>query len=157
MHFSWHSSTPGTHSYHTTPSYDVPAVGNIQPSLTAKKLGIHFDSYLTFDKHINETIKKAMGTLMFINRNKKYFSKETRITILQTLVLSILNHGITVWGTTNSTLINKIQKVQNFAIKVADGQAKKNDHVTPQFKEMKWLRVKDLITFKIITTIFKHN
>ncbi len=75
-----------------------------------------------------------MGTLMFINRNKKYFNKETRITILQTLVLSILNHGITVWGTTNSTLINKIQKVQNFAIKIADGQAKKIDPVTPLFK-----------------------
>ncbi len=107
------------------------AGSNIQPSLTAKNLGIHFDSNLTFDKHINETIKKAMGTLMFINRNKKYFNKETRITILHTFVLSILNHGITIWGTTKSTLINKIQKVQNFAIKIACGQAKKFDHVTP--------------------------
>ncbi len=47
--------------------------------------------------------------------------------------------------------------MQNFAIKTADGQVKKVDHVTPLFKEMKWLRVKDLITFNIVTTIFKHT
>ncbi len=59
------------------------AGSNIQPSLTAKNLGLHFDSYLTFDKHINETIKKAMTTLMFINRKKNYFIKETRVTTQQ--------------------------------------------------------------------------
>ncbi len=68
---------------------------------------------------------------MFISRNKDYFDKATRVTFLQTLVLSILKHGITLWGTTNSTLIDKVQKVQNFAITIADGKAKKFDHTTP--------------------------
>ncbi len=80
---------------------------------------------MTFDRQVSEMIKKAIGTLMFINRNKDYFDKETRVTILQTLVLSTLKYGITVWGTTNSTLIEKVQKVQNFTIKIADWKAKK--------------------------------
>ncbi len=87
------------------------AESDIQPLLNAKNFGIYLDSYMTFDKHISEIIKKAMGTLMFINRSKDYFDKETRVTILQTLVLSVLKHGVTIWRTTNSTLINKVQKV----------------------------------------------
>ncbi len=94
---------------------------------------------------------------MFINRNKDYFDKATRVTILQTLVLSVLKHGITVWGTTNSTLIDKVQKVQNFAIKTADGKANKFDHVTPLFEEFKWLRIKDCITSSFVTSVFKHR
>lgn len=133
------------------------AGSDIQPSTHAKNLGIYLDSYLTFEKHTSEIIKKAMGTLMFVNRNKDYFTKDTRITILQTLVLSALNYGITVWGTTNSTILNKVQKIQNFTIKVADGKARKFDHVTPLFKELKWLRVKELVTFNLIITVFKYK
>ncbi len=97
-----------------------------------------------------------MGTLMFINRNKDHFDKETRVTILQTLVISVLKHGITIWGTTNSTLIDKVQKVQNFAIKIADGKARKFDHVTPLYEQFKWLKIKDCIAFSLVIAIFKH-
>lgn len=112
---------------------------------------------MTFDRHINEMTRKTMGTLNFINRHKDLFNKETRIMVIQTLVLSIIKYGITVWGTTNSTLINKVQKLQNFAIKEADGKARKYDHVTPLFKDLQWLKIKDLITFNLITKVFKQK
>ncbi len=131
------------------------ADSDIQSSMNAKNLSVYQDTYMTFDKHISEIIKKAMGTLMFINKNKDYFDKATRVTILQTLVLSVLKHGITIWGTTNSTLRDKVQKVQNFAIKIADGKAKKFDHVTPLYD--KWLRIKDCITLSFVTSVFKHR
>ncbi len=112
---------------------------------------------MTFDKHISEIIKKAMGTLMFINRNKYYFDKGTRVTILQILVLRVLKHGVTIWGTTNSKLIDKVQKLQNFAIKIADGKARKFDHVTPLYEKFKWLKIEDCITFSLVVAIFKHR
>ncbi len=116
---------------------------DLQPSTNAKNLGVYLDNYMTLEKHVNEIIKKAMGTLVFINRNKDYFDKATRVTILHARVLSVLKHGITVWGTTNSTLIDKVQKVQNFATEF--------DHVTPLFEEFKWLRIKDSITLSFVT------
>ena len=121
-----------------------------------KNLGLYFDRYMTFENHVNEITKKAMGALMFINRNKENFNIETRKTIVQSLVLSILNYGNTIWGTNNDTLIMKVQKLQNFAIKVADGRARKFDHVTPLFKAFQWLKIKDQIKFSIIATIFKQ-
>ncbi len=75
-----------------------------------------------------------MGALVAINRNKHHFDT-TRLTILHTLVLSAIKYGTNIWGTTNSTLLNKVQKLQHFAIKVADGKAQKFDHVTPLLNE----------------------
>ncbi len=85
---------------------------------------------MTFDTHINEMSKKVMGTLMYINRIKNCFDKSTRILAVQSLVLSVLNHCITIWANTNTTLLTTAQKLQNFAIKVTDGKAQKFDHVT---------------------------
>ncbi len=96
-----------------------------------------------------------MGTLMYINRVKHYFDERTRVLIIQSLVLSILNYCNTVWGTTNNTLLFKLQKLQNFAIRVADGTARKYDHVTPLFERLQWLDNKKSITFNTAITMFK--
>ncbi len=75
----------------------------IQPSCQVKNLGVHFDNYMTFDVHISKINHKVMGTLMYINRVKHYFDEPTRVFIIQSLVMSILNYCNTVWGTTNNT------------------------------------------------------
>ncbi len=94
---------------------------------------------------------------MFMNRHKNLFNKETHKIIVQTLVLSIIKYGITIWGTTNSTLINKVQKLQNIAVKIADGKARKYDHVIPLFIDLLLIKIKDLITFNSVNRVFKHK
>ena len=108
-----------------------------------KNLGVNIDRRMLFDVHISEVNKKAMGILMFIRRISDNFDKLTRKIVVETLVLSIINYCIGIWGTTNVTLIHRIQKVQNFAAKVAIGGARKYDHVTPVMKDLQWLRIKD--------------
>ena len=36
----------------------------IEPTTSANNLGVYFDSYMTFEKHITEMSKKAIGTIM---------------------------------------------------------------------------------------------
>ncbi len=48
---------------------------------------------------------------------------------MQSLALSILNYCNTIWGITNTTLLNKAQKLQNFAFKIINGK-KKIEHIT---------------------------
>ncbi len=109
----------------------------VKPCSSVKNLGVHIDSYMTFETHVNEVGKKVMGTLMYINRIKHCFDKPTRILAVQSMVLSVLNYCVTIWGRTNNTLLTTTQNLQNFAIKVADGRAEKYDHVTPVFKELR--------------------
>ena len=116
---------------------------SIYPSMHVKNLGVHFDRYMLFDVHIAELSKKITGILMFINRVSENFDKTTRKTVVQSLVLSVINYCISIWGSTTKTLLHTVQKLQNFAAKVAVGGARKCDHVTPIMKELKWLNVED--------------
>ena len=128
----------------------------IKPTNHVKNLGIHMDSFMCFDTHINEVNKKVMGTLMFISRVKHCLDKPTRMLIIQSLVLSLLNYCSIAWGTTNNTLLMKVQKLHNFAAKVADGRARRFDHVTPILKELHWLNMKKNITLNTAVVIFKQ-
>ena len=110
---------------------------------------------MLFDVHIDQLTKKVMGTLMFINRISQNFDKLTRILAVQSLVLTLINYCNVIGGTTNETLQHKVQKLQNFAVKVAVGCCRKYDHVTPVIKELKWLKIKEKHTLDKCTTVFK--
>ncbi len=83
--------------------------------------GMYFAKHMLFENHITELCKKSCGILMYINRIKDLFGSETRTMVVQKLVLSLINYGMAVWATTNKTLLMKVQKLQNFAGKVAVG------------------------------------
>ncbi len=99
--------------------------------------------------------KKVTGILMYINRISNCFGQTTRVIVIQSLVLSLIYYCIQIWGSTNNSLMCKAQRLQNFAAKVAVGGARKYNHVSPFFKELKWLRVQEIHSFNICTTMFK--
>ncbi len=74
---------------------------------------------------------------------------------MQSIVLSIINYCIRIWGTTNLTIINKVQKLQNFAAKVAMGGPRKFGHVTPIIQKLGWLKVIEKHKFDTCTVVFK--
>ena len=131
----------------------------ITPSKTVKNLGVHFDRYLLFDTHIDALSKKVTGTLLYINRIKNHFSAYTRTMVIQSLVLSLINYCSKVWGMTSKQQIERVQKLQNFAAKVAEGNARKFDHVTPIINKLDWLKVDEQIKFDVGLTVYKtvHN
>ena len=126
----------------------------LSPSSSIRNLGIHFDTHMKFDKHVKELSRKVYGLIMYVNRMKNNFSKSSRICVIQSLILSQLNYGISIWGTASSTQINNIQKLQNFAAKVALGGAAKHDHVTPYLKELGWLKVKQKFYFELGVLVY---
>ena len=82
-----------------------------------------------------------MGMLLFLNKISKRFDQESRKMVVQSLILSLLNYALKVWGSTNKTNILKVQRLQNFASKVAVGGARRSDHASPIIERLEWLRV----------------
>ena len=123
-------------------------------SSSLKNLGVYFDPAMTFDSHVNKISRKIFSTIIYINRVKDNFSKSARVIIIQSLILSIINYGIKVWGTTNNTLMHQIQKLQNFAAKVAVGGAARHEHATPFLRELGWLKIKQKYMFEMGTLMF---
>ena len=130
---------------------------SIKPSTRVKNLGIIMDQYLLYDSHISEITKKITGTLLYINRISDRFEVNTRIMLVQSLAISILNYCLRVWGMTNKTQIERSQKLQNFAAKVAIGGARKFDHVSPIIEKLQWLRMSKKIFMEVCVMVFKHK
>lgn len=92
---------------------------HIKPNTVVKNLGIYFGQYMLFDSHIDEMSRKVTGILLYLNRIEDCFEISTRIMVVQSLVLSIVNYCSRVWGATNKTQIERVQKLQIFAATVA--------------------------------------
>lgn len=136
---------------------------SIRPMKSVKNLGVHFDRYMSFESHIDELYKKVMGTLIYLNRVKDFFEPDTRLIVVQSLALSLINYCFVIWGSTNDLLLNRVQKLQNFAARVAIGTVKKFEHITPFLLQLEWLKVKDryiydvnVIVFKIVRNMFPN-
>ena len=128
---------------------------DITPSKCVKNLGVYLDSYMTFNAHIDETYKKTMGILMYLNRIKYKLTPEMRSSVVQSLALSHINYCIKIWGTAGITQIKRMQKLQNFAAKIVEGNSRKYDHATPIINNLQWLKVKQKFIFEVCTFIYK--
>lgn len=104
--------------------------------------GIPFDQNMTFDSHVKNISPWIFNIILYVNWIRNNYSKSARITVMLSLVLSIINYGIKVWGAANETHVQQIQKLQNFAAKVALGGAAKHGHVTPFMRGLGWLKIK---------------
>ena len=113
------------------------------------------DRFMTFEVHIEEMRKKMMGILIFLNRIKDNILIAMRSQIVQTLALSIMNHCLKIWGAANKSQIQKVQKLQNFAARIALGNIKKYEHVTPHINKLKWLKIHNKCVFDVCIYIFK--
>ena len=132
---------------------------NLPISKCVKILGVYFDNHVTFDTHIQQLNKKVIGIIMFINRIKDIFDKDTRVIVMQTLVLSLINYGLKIWGNTNASLMQRVQKLQNFAAKVAAGGCRRRDRASPVFQDLRWIKMKDKVCFDKCVMVYKvtHN
>ena len=127
----------------------------ITPSLSVKNLGIYMDRFMTFDVHVDEMRKKVMGILMYLNRIRDCIPLSIRPNIVETLALSILNYGLKIWGSTNKTHIQKVQKLQNFAARIALGNIRKYEHITPHLNNLHWLKIRNKSIYDICMYIYK--
>ncbi len=81
----------------------------IVPSSSVKNLGLRFDTHMTFDAHIRI---KVFSIIVYINRIKGNFNTNSRIIVIQSLVLIIINFGIKIYVTENTTRLQQIQKLK---------------------------------------------
>ena len=128
----------------------------IELSNTVNNLGVVLDKYMTFESHVNTVYRKTMGTLMYINHIKNNIDKETRLMLIQSLALTMINYCFKIWGGTSKTQIQRVQKLQNFAAKLAVGNARKYDHATPSIKELNWLKMQEKYQYELSIFMYKR-
>ena len=69
------------------------------------------DSGMTFKFQIDELQRKVNGTLIYLNRVWETFEPECRVMVVQSLILSILNYCLSVWGSTTKTQMSRVKRL----------------------------------------------
>lgn len=83
-----------------------------------KYLGVYFTESLTWHKQIDTVIAKASTMLHFIRRNFKQATREVKETLYFLHVRTILDYACVIWDPYQDYLINRLEKLQNQAVKV---------------------------------------
>lgn len=86
----------------------------------AKYLGVIMDRKLTWGSHVKAVqlkTKKRMGLLKPLIKRKSSLSIRNGLLLYKTLLLPIMSYACCAWGTTCNTNIQKLQTVQNVALR----------------------------------------
>ena len=111
-----------------------------------KLLGVHFDEYLSFDKHIVYLCSRISKSLYCINRLKNFVDLASLKKLYFSMVHSHLAYCINIYGCANQTNLEKLVLKQKQAIRIIC-RANYRDHTGPLFCQQNILPLHKMIEF----------
>ena len=85
---------------------------------TVKSLGVHIDKHLSWSVHIGKITKKIASAIGALKRVRSFITTKTAVQIYQALIQPHFDYCCSVWDNLGETLNNKMQKLQNRAVRV---------------------------------------
>ena len=131
------------------------------PSKSVKYLGIYLDEHLNGSAHIEVLIPKLRRANGMLAKIRHYTSTDQTKTIYHAIFGSHMTYGCQIWGQSfTDTYMNKIQVLQNNALRLISFADSFRDHVSPIYQNYNLLKIKDLISLKnmlLIHDYFKNK
>ena len=127
------------------------SVGNsrLAPSLSARNLGVIFDSHMSLDQQINSICKSAFFHLKNIDSIRNMLTDDACNQLIHSLVTVRIDYcNSLLYGMPDSTLF-RLQKGLNTAARILK-KIPKFSHITDILKDLHWLPIRQHITFKIL-------
>ena len=147
-----------SHIRNNTNFPDSIAVNNesILISNSTKYLGITIDQELSWKDHVQELCNGLKGMFSVFYNIRAYLTIDHVKTIYYALIYSRVKYGLSVYGTANRGLIDKIQVLQNQLLKVLTGKPYR--YCTNKLhNELKLLKIEDLYKQAILTFVHKFQ
>ncbi len=121
---------------------------------SARNIGGYFEEDMKKETHVTHTCKAAWYRLHQISKIRFYITEDQTKTLVHAYVTSKLDLNNSLLTGITSTLLSRLQLIQNCAAKVIVRQ-KKHGHVTPILINLHWLPVQQRICFKILLLTYK--
>jgi hypothetical protein len=116
-----------------------------------KFLGVTIDENLSWKCHIDGISKTISRNIGIINKLKHFIPERILYSLYCTLIIPYVNYGILIWGNTCKTYLEKILKLQKWALRCISNSHYRS-HSGPLFAKYNILNVFD--TYKIELGIF---
>ena len=146
-----------TFSYRKNTSIRPINVGNnfIKEVNTTTFLGIILDKKLSFRDHISHLVSKCSKTVGILFKLKDFLPNQVLKILYNSMILPYLNYGIEAWHGSTQTETSKIFIMQKKAIRAVNSLPF-NAHTNDYFKKDKLLKVKDIYSTNLCSTVYKY-
>jgi hypothetical protein len=123
---------------------------------STKFLGVLIDECLTWKCHINCIAKTMSKNIGVMNKLKYFVPDRILYSLYCTLILPYLNYGILIWGNTCKTYLNKIVKLQKWAIRTV-ANSHYRSHTAPLLAKYNILTITDSYKLELGVFMYKYN
>jgi hypothetical protein len=106
-------------------------------------LGVEVDSYLTWDKNVNNVCSKLGSRIAMTQRLSSYLPNIYRNCVYYSFVQPYIDYGLSIWGNTTFENINRIQRLQNRVARIMSHEFNYNIPGCTIVKDLKW---QDIVT-----------
>jgi len=119
-----------------------------------KNIGIYFDTSLTMERQVNTISKACYYQIRNTGHIRRYITLDTCKSLAPALITSRLDYGNALLYGLPSTLMTRLQKVQNSSARLVT-RTHKREHITPVLNSLHWLPVIYRSQYKIVMYTFK--
>lgn len=123
---------------------------------STKFLGVTIDKALNWHEHIMNIRSKLNTALFILNRVKHLLTKKYLTKLYYSLVHPHLQYGISIWGGSHLTYINKLVTLQKKAIRIIN-KVPYNYHTNNLFLTNKIPKLPDLYKLELGKYMYKHS
>ena len=126
---------------------------------SSKYLGVTIGNNLKFKAHIRNIEGRIARSVGVLSELRHLFPSSALLFLYYALIHPHLSSGVPIWGSTYSTYIQKLQRLQNKAISIISNASRKNS-VTPLCKKYGVLKLVALFNYemaKIMHQFFKQT
>ena len=127
----------------------------IPQTLNVNYLGITIDADLKFHNHIFLLEDKISRTIEILSKLRLILPQNTLLKIYYALIHSQLTYGLIIWGCTFPSYLNKLQSLQNKAVKMIGGGSSL-DNPTKFFNKFSIPKLNDLFKLEVAKIAHAH-
>ena len=118
-------------------------------------LGVEISRTLSWNLHIDNTVKKANSVMGLVRRNLYAAPKETKSLAYQSIVRPSLEYAASIWDPHTQKNIDKLEKVQRSAARFVCSDYRRTSSVTSMLSELKWPSLKSRRETARLTNFYK--
>ena len=118
-------------------------------------LGVELQSNLSWNRHIDQTVKKANSMLGFLRRNLRVSNESTKTSAYRSMVRPLLEYCSTVWSPYTQEHIQKIEMVQRRAARYVTNRYHITSSVTSMLGYLEWETLESRRTKNQLVMFFK--
>jgi hypothetical protein len=110
----------------------------LEVAKSAKYLGVHVDSKLSFNNHVDAITKKAKCTKAFFSRNLSHSSQKVKEAVYTTFIRPSVEFAATSWDPHTQRNSKKIEQVQRSSARFVMGDYRRTSSVTSMLEHLDW-------------------